>query len=475
LLLGVLLGALASLTVRGVAKYYRDRVTNEEHIAAAEGMQPRQAFTLDALVSANALRRARGHNRGFLMNSVGDLLKTAAAPPPKRDQVTAILAAMKDCPLPGRVRRALNQELSHLTRLSSAADLEVLKHDLDRLEDEAKAGFRRRFQYWLVALRGRLNAERRDLAERASGLDAEQHEIFEASLGMLDQLVEDASELFTRASNEHIGLDSEHVALLERIEPTLGQLRAWLDSTTGRDLEPLLDILYCNLTAVPVPSPAQIDLPSTCKLKLVSPSGRDPSKILALVEQEFELSGIPVSSVPLLRFRWTVVKVRAVGGQEEVLNGGPRLTWLFADQDRSWNVPFWKRLAATGKRVVVEVSKANPDDRFIDEKNVVIENETVTFSFPNETNRVFRVLPDASRIRRMRIHAWLAQQGAVIVGTGVVGAAAAVYWMDKPFGNWSDYLNLLAAGVGVDAGTSSAALKGLLDRFAGPRQPEVKS
>jgi hypothetical protein len=472
LFFGVVLGAVISLVVRGAVKYYGSRAKNEQDIALAEGAQVRQAFVLDGLVAANALRKARGYNRAFLMDDVAKQLETAKQAGPKRDQILVVLAAMKDCPLPGRVRRALNQEIFHLTRLSSKTDLEGLQRDLDALQEEAKAGFRRRFQYWLEALRGKLDAERRDLEGRTHALSPRERELFEASVGVLHQLVEDAGELFLRAENR-IGIESEHIALLERIEPTLATLKEWLGKPAPRDENLLLDILYCNLTAVPTTSKVDVTLPSTCAMQLLGSSNPNPLKVLALTDQEIELTGIPVASVPLLRFRWTVIGRRGGRSLEEVVNGGPRLTWLFAHQE---SLPFFlPKQFLWGQRVTVEVSRANPDDRLVDETNKGWPMEPATFSFPIQNEQVFRVVADASRLKRLRIYAFVAQQGAVIVGTCVVGLAAAFYWMDKPFGgSWSDYINLIAAGIGVDVGTSSNMLKGLFDKFVS-RPAEVKS
>jgi hypothetical protein len=180
-----------------------------------------------------------------------------------------------------------------------------------------------------------------------------------------------------------------------------------------------------------------------------------PLKALALAEQTFVVAPLP-PAVGRLRFRWLIQTLnhRSEVLTEEVVEGGPRLTWVFADRDA--RLALTKR-AAKNKRVRVEVLAALTTDK-------LTKADSSEDLFPLDLT--FSVLPDASALKSMRIQAWIAQQGALVTGTVIAGAVAVLYWMGKPF-DWSDYVNLMVAGIGVDAGTSSTTVRSVLARFVG--------
>jgi hypothetical protein len=413
-------------------------------------------MTWDNLVLNNALRRARGSNRLFGLDNVKSWLELVKAGSPLRPELDVIVNALNIAPLPAMMREALNLELSHLRRLSSSVDADDLDKGLKNFAAAAAEGFRGRFANWLGVLRLSFDDRRQKLQPRIAALtDVELRDLTQGVLDLLWQLLLDAQEILNDPDNPGIGLEDEHVALLERLPLTL----RFLDATVGPDFhlhrQTLLDLLYCkaepNLDAgkVSAPAPEPIQLSKECGVSMT------PGKALALVEQTFVVAPLP-PAVVRLRFRWLIQTVNRRNDvlTEEVVEGGPQLTWVFSDRDP--RLALTKR-AAKNKRVRVEIFAALATDK-------LTQGEATKDMVP--LDMTFPVLPDASALKSLRIQAWVAEQGALVTGTIIAGAVAVLYWMGKPF-DWSDYVNLLVAGIGVDAGTSNVTVRNVLARFAG--------
>jgi hypothetical protein len=460
LFFGILLGAFASMSVRRSAAYFGRRAANEAAVADVERNLPRWAMAWDNLLLNNALRRARGNNRLFGLDNVRSWLDIVKAGSPSRPELDVIVNALNVAPLPAMMREALNLELSHLRRLSSSVDADELDKGLRNFAAAAAEGFRGRFANWLGALRLSFDDWRRRLKPRVAALpDQELRELTFGVLDVLWQLIHDAQEILNDRDNPGIGIEYEHVAILERITLTL----AWLDATVGPDLvhhrKTLVDLLYCKIDSsidaekVSSPTPAPIELPRDCGITMT------PPRALALAEQNFVVAPLP-PAVWRLRFRWLIQTLNQRGEvlAEDIVEGGPRLTWVFAERDTRRAIA---PRAAKRQRVRVEVLAATATDKLTKEGSS---------EGPAPLDLTFSVFPDVSALKSLRIQAWIAEQGALVTGTVIAGAVAVLYWMGKPF-DWSDYVNLIVAGIGVDASTSSATVRSVMARLV----PDGKS
>jgi hypothetical protein len=431
----VLFGALLSLIVRGIARYLRDRASNEQRIAHAEGRLPKRDVAWDGVRANNEIRRARGKNRLFLMDGIGDCLD-AALEAPARPEVALVMRAMSAEPLPARLRRQLGQELDNLQRLSSASDADEAQRGIAALAAEASGRFRARMQAWLGALRDKHTTSARAL----DGVLAGDEPLAEA-IAALDRLVADAELLFDRG----VALDGELVGLLERVEPTLDELVMRGKTRAAGPLN-LVDVTYCTLRADPAVVQAT-PIPISTKTEIARVHDAIPRPARALEEVTFEVRRVPPVSAARLRFQWRIGR--------DLINGGPRLTYVFAAP---------RRLLPAA--IEVRLFPLVPGEELENERGERLQSLTVSCRQ--------RIFAPSSILKSLRTSAWVAEQAAFLIGVTVASSVAALYWVNHAFGSWSDYINLLLAGVGVDAGTNNAALQGILARMAGAKRRKAK-
>lgn len=452
LFLSILLGAVLSVAIRQTASHLAQRAENEAGISELEGQPPQWTLVWDGIKFGNAMRRARGYNRRLGMDSVKRWLVAARQAAPRRPELDRIVAALETAPLPSGMRGNVRLELAHVLRLSSPGEMEEVERGLTALTQAADEGFRGRFENWLLAQHDLFDAAAVRLTAKltAARLAPELEQLARAVLQLLGQLLLDAEEILRSSGPNRIGLSPDHVIVLERIVPFTATFSTWIDHGLQQHRAQLVDAWFCQLPDASQPPPA-LQLPEACR---IVPS---PMQIVALAEQTFEVEGVPRDMVPHLKFLWSLTRLDRRNqpvGQPEMVSGGPRLTWVFSECDSR----FGRGRKAVGRIVSVEIAAATPGEALTPEASKKLY-------WPPQANERFRVGPEISRLKDMRASAWLVKQGALVFGSALVGAAAAFYWMDKPFGDLTDYMTLLLAGVGVDAGTSNANLKELFGKL----------
>ena len=429
----VFVGALLSVLTRDYLAWARRRAANESRIAAIErGLNERRgAVVWDDLRRRNALRRARGVNRLLRFDEIEVELKEAKKELPKRAEIFEIQRRIAIAPLPRELKVSLERRLRSVTRLSSAPDEREIEAGLEKLKAGADTDFRKSFAEWLRQLRAHHAQAAGQIRQVPHGLDSSQALRLDRALDGLSLLIQDAEDLFF-SKNNGIDLDPAQVDLLERIPGALRQLSKWVEGSSGLRESEFDRIIHWDLKTFPLVSLLDdgfVRMPSSPQLRQVSAGAAEALQPLTL---ELDLGASP----ELFELNWSI-------GDDRIL-GGPRLTYVFPE--RPW------------AEVQVVVSREGQKSRMV--------------SWKSSLRRVWTLQ------RRAQRRVWLAEKGATLIGVALASAiAVALYWTEKPFGRMSDYVTMLAIGLGLDAGVIAGGgqiLSQILNRLGLRSESEEK-
>jgi hypothetical protein len=425
----VTIGAALSTIAQAIMKLSNAKASNETLISDAERVVKSSGglFLWDNLRADNALRRARACNQRFLLPEVAAAVASAKEPPPLRTGLDDVYKVAFGSGLPLAVLKQLDWEIRFLRGIANLEDARGIPGQIAVLQGEAKSLFRGRVVAWLGTLRAAAEALIGELRAtlRAPAWDAQRAE-GNGALDVLERLMKEADQVFATSSDQKLAqLEPTHADLLARVVPCLKAMQSWLAGGPRIDLRA---ILHGRVAELPPPQSTQ-EGPTLPAMSPVAVQKRAPKDVTTGIDVDL---GVTAPANAELRYVWTIARKRALRAGTEppvpIESYTPVLTYVFQTRGTYQVAVSLQSQQGTGAGTTLSKGRLDLKVRRYD-----------------------------SSLRTHQKWNFMAKLGVSGVGVVIASAVAVgIFWSDKGFGSWRDYVAVLGTGLGADVGLGAS-------------------